>query len=85
LSLAISSLCSNALQAGFISLNIVVTLFYDNHVQAVDSFPARIYYIDEPVEHNCCGAPTASRIYLPEELAAHREYIHKHPPKQNLQ
>lgn len=70
----------NAVQAGFDSSSIMLAISFENHRYAVDSFPAAIYYIDEPAEHKCTGAPTASRLYTPEELAAVRSYIRQHRP-----
>jgi hypothetical protein len=70
-----------ALQAGFAPSTIVVTsLTYGNESAAVDSFEAGIYYIDEAVEHNCVGQPSAGPIYSPQQLAAVRDYIHAHRP-----
>ncbi len=70
----------NAVWAGFDSTCIMLAISFENYRYAVDSFPAAIYYMDEPVEHKCTGAPTAARIYTPEELATMRTYIRQHRP-----
>lgn len=70
----------NALKAGFDSSAVMIGMSIENYTYAVDSFPASIYYIDEPVEHKCSGAPTASRIYSPQELEAIRDYVHSRRP-----
>lgn len=71
---------ANALQAGFTPATIVVGISGENYRYAVDSLPASIYYLDEPVEHNCYGEPTAGYLYSPQELADRRDYIHTHRP-----
>ncbi|MEK7251517.1 MAG: hypothetical protein AAB209_13960, partial [Bacteroidota bacterium] len=67
-----------ARQAGFAPANILVGFWHGYHVTAVDSFEAAIYYVDEAVEHNCAGEPSAGPIHTPQELEAIRDYVHQH-------
>jgi hypothetical protein len=69
-----------ARQAGFAPANILVGFWHGYHVTAVDSFEAAIYYVDEAVEHNCAGEPSAGPIHTPQELEAIRDYVHQHRP-----
>jgi len=69
-----------ALEAGYTPQHILLTFSYGNGPAAVDSFPSMMYYVDEAVEHNCAGQPTAGPIHSPQELAALRDYIHQHRP-----
>ncbi len=71
---------NNAIAAGFLPSQVMVSTSGDNYIYAVDNLPAGIYYLDEPTEHNCLGEPTASRLYTPQELAARRDYIHLNRP-----
>lgn len=71
---------ANALQAGFTPATIIVGISGENYRYAADSLPAGTYYLDEPVEHDCYGYPTAGYLYSPQELAARRDYIHSHRP-----
>lgn len=69
-----------ALAAGYPPERLQVLFSYGNGPTVVDHFPAAMYYVDEAVEHNCAGAPTAGPIHSPQELAALRDYIHQHRP-----
>jgi hypothetical protein len=69
-----------AIQAGFPPANIMVRFWYGYATTAVDSFDSPNYYVDEAVEHNCAGEPSADPVHNPTELAAIRDYIHTHRP-----
>ncbi len=69
-----------AVAAGYTPERLKVHFFYGGGPAIVSRFPAAMYYVDEAVEHNCAGAPTAGPIHSPQELAALRDYIHQHRP-----
>ena len=64
--------------AGFNVQNMLVAIF-DAYMDQIDIFPAGMYYIDEPEEHDCSGHSTYP-LYTPEALAARRDYIHTSRP-----
>jgi hypothetical protein len=67
----------NAIRAGFAPNNIMVGL-WDLHT-SVDSFPAAMYYTDEPVEHDCFGGSGGTPLLNPEVLkvpAGRRHGLH---------
>jgi hypothetical protein len=71
----------NALQAGFLPAEIMIRTSQNDFAFAVDNFAAGIYYLDEPVEHDCYGhASSGGHLYIPEELAARRDYLHASRP-----
>jgi len=76
---------NNALQAGFTPPNIMVNLVYDNHVQALDSFLAGVYYIDEPVEHNVVGRQPLHAFTCPKNSWHIASTSISTAPKQDLQ
>jgi hypothetical protein len=70
---------NNALRAGFAASNIMMIPW--NLPQSVDAFPAGIYYIDEPVEHDCAGHHVGGTpLFTLQELTALRDYIHQTRP-----
>ncbi len=69
-----------AVQAGYAPQNMKVHFSYGFGFYAVDAFAAAMYYVDEAVEHNCAGAPSAGPIHSPQELAALRDYVHQRRP-----
>jgi len=71
---------NNALQAGFAPATIMVGTGIEGYVYAVKNLPAAAYYIDEPVEHDCYGHPTAGRLYSTQELASCRDTVHYYGP-----
>jgi hypothetical protein len=68
----------NAIGAGFAPNNIMVGL-WDLHT-SVDSFPAAMYYTDEPVEHDCFGGSGGTPLLNPEVLLELGSYIHQARP-----
>jgi hypothetical protein len=71
---------NNALQAGFSPANIMVGISIDSYIYAVKNLPAGFYYIDEAVEHDCYGHPTAARLYTTQELATCGDTVHYYRP-----
>jgi len=69
-----------ALDAGFAPENMMMQIWDNNYVYAVDSFAVGYYYIDEPVEHDCAGNPSGARLYSPGELWDRLKYIEAHRP-----
>ena len=70
----------NAIQAGFSPSAIMVHTWDENYIYAVDSISVGMYYIDEPVEHDCYGHTGGSHLYSPQELADRRDYVHQNRP-----
>ena len=70
----------NALQAGFLNSSIMAQVWNEDYVYAVDSFPIGMYFIDEPVEHDCSGHSGHPYLNTPQQLAAMRDYIHANRP-----
>jgi hypothetical protein len=53
----------------------MVDVIADDYQSSVANYEAGWYYIDESVEHDCYGHPTAWKLFTPAELAARRDFI----------
>lgn len=70
-----------AISAGFKPEKMMVNIINDTYTSRVLKMPAGIYYLDEPVEHDCSGhATNGTRIYPPDDLRKIRDYIHANRP-----
>lgn len=64
-----------ALDAGFSPSSIMISVEPDFFTSIVDAYNAGFYYVDEPVEHNCSGSPSAGRFKSISDLDARHNYI----------
>lgn len=70
-----------SISAGFRPEKIMVIIIKDSYESRVVKMPAALYYLDEPVEHDCSGhATNGTRIYSPDELRQITEYVHTNRP-----
>jgi hypothetical protein len=65
----------SALDAGFSPPSLMILVESDNFTPIVDACYGGFYYVDEPVEHSCTGAPTAGRFKSLADLDARHNYI----------